>query len=396
MRFATLMVAAGAVLLGGVGEATAQGFDLSGFAAFEPRLFVQSPQTELQFSGLQLSGLLVPEIGYRTSDRQHQFKLSPFVRVDSRDDERTHFDLREAYWRTVQGDWEVLTGFNTFFWGVTESRHLVDVINQTDALEDIDDEDKLGQAMVNVGWQRDWGRLDAFLLLGFRERRFAAPEGRPGLPLPIRRRGRFPDGRRDVDLALRYSHYLGDWDVGVHLFRGTSREPAFVVGDDGASLVPTYRNINQAGLDLQYTRGAWLWKLEGIVREGEGRTFGAAVAGFEYTLYQLGGGAADLGLLAEFLVDGRDASAPVTPFDHDLFVGGRLALNDVQDAQVLAGAVIDVQDGSTAVRVEAERRISDHLDLELEGRFFIGVDPFNSLRPFHRDSFLNLRLYWFF
>ncbi len=234
------------------------------------------------------------------------------------------------------------------------------------------------------------------MLLGFRERTFAGPEGRPGLPLPVRREGRFPDGRRDLDLALRYSHYLGDWDLGVHLFHGTGREPGLTVGDRGRSLVPTYRNINQLGLDIQYTRDAWLWKLEAVVREGEGRTFAAAVAGFEYTLYQLGGGAADVGLLTEFLVDGRDATAPVTPFDHDLFLGGRLALNDVQDTQVLAGAVIDVQDGSRAARVEAERRISDHLDLELEGRLFLGVDPLNNLRPFHRDSFLNLRLSWFF
>ncbi len=161
MRFLTMVIVAGAALLGGAGEAAAQGFDLSGFVALEPRLFLQSPANERQFSGLQLSGVLAPEVGYRTGNRAHQFKLSPFVRVDACDDERTHFDLREAYWRTVQGDWEVLAGFNRVFWGVTESRHLVDIINQTDLLEDIDEEDKLGQAMVNVGWQRDWGRLDA-------------------------------------------------------------------------------------------------------------------------------------------------------------------------------------------------------------------------------------------
>ena len=28
-----------------------------------------------------------------------------------------------------------------------------------------------------------------------------------------------------MDFALRYSHYIGDWDIGAHWFHGTGREP---------------------------------------------------------------------------------------------------------------------------------------------------------------------------
>ena len=155
--------------------------------------------------------------------------------------------------------------------------------------------------------------------------------------------------------------------------------------------------MQQVGVDLQYTRSAWLWKLEGIVREGQGPTFGAVVGGFEYTLYQLGGGASDLGLLFEVLHDGRDpAAAPPTVFDDDLFFGARLALNDVQDTSLLLGWLLDREDGSSALSLEAERRLGERWKIELESRLFLDVPTGNPLASFESDDFLTLRLSRFF
>ena len=156
-------------------------------------------------------------------------------------------------------------------------------------------------------------------------------------------------------------------------------------------MIPFYSVTNQLGVDLQYTREAWLWKLEAIGREGQGDTFGAAVGGFERTFYQVGGGAADVGLLAEYLYDGRDEKAPATAFDDDIFVGSRLALNDLQDTQVLAGAIVDSHDRSIAAFVEAERRLGSNYKLELESRWFLNTDDGNPLAFFDRDSVLTLR-----
>jgi hypothetical protein len=63
---------------------------------------------------------------------------------------------------------------------------------------------------------------------------------------------------------------------------------------------------------------------------------------------------------------------------------------------VLAGAVIDLGDGSLAVRIEAERRLTDRLRLEVEGRLFSNTDPGNLLHLFRRDSFVATRLSVFF
>jgi len=285
------------------------------------------------------------------------------------------------------------------FWGVTESRHLVDVINQTDFVEDIDGEDKLGQQMVQLNLQRSWGSLGIFVMPGFRQRTFAGSEGRVRLPLPVEENGaQFESsaGDRHIDYALRYSHFFGDWDVGLSLFHGTSREPRFELDEASTVLVPHYDITTQGGIDLQYTKGAWLWKLEGMLREHRDERFAAAVAGVEYTFYQAFDSAADVGVLVEYLRDGRGPGAPPTVFDDDVFVGTRIALNDTQDSQLFAGAVVDRNHGATAVRFEAERRLSERFKVEVESRLFLGTGADDVLRSFARDDFAVIRLAWFF
>ncbi len=392
-RLLGLVVLLGAVPAIGAAASEGGAWTASGSFGLELRWFPEAPAFPGQLDGTQPSAVLEPELRWRSADRRHQVDLAAFGRFDGRDDERSHLDLRLGSYRYVGDAFELLAGVSRVFWGVTESRHLVDVINQTDAVEDIDEEDKLGQPMLRLAFDRDWGRLEIFSLLGFRERTFPGPEGRLRPPLPVAEEARFESGR-GVDWALRYSHVLGDWDVGATLFRGIGREPRLLTAADGASLTPVYQLTHQAAVDVQYTRGAWLWKLEALAREGQGATFGAAVAGFEHTFFQVGGTAADIGMLVELLWDGRDATAPPTIFDGDTFVGARLALNDVQSTQLLAGAVVDHGDGSIAALVEASRRVGSRLTLELEARLFPRTDPTGDLAAFDRDSFMNLRVAW--
>jgi hypothetical protein len=164
----------------------------------------------------------------------------------------------------------------------------------------------------------------------------------------------------------------------------------------GGRLIPFYAVTHQAGVDAQVTRNAWVGKLEAFAREGQGSTFGATVAGFEYTFYQVGESALDIGVLAEYLYDGRDLNAPPTIYDDDLFVGSRLAFNDALDTQVLGGAIVDRNDGSVAAFLEAERRIGSRVKLELEARWFVNVAPTNTLKVFDRDSHVMLRFSRFF
>ncbi len=286
------------------------------------------------------------------------------------------------------------------FWGVTESQHLVDLINQTDLVENPDGEDKLGQPMVNVSFIRDWGIVDVFIMPFFRERTYPGPGGRLRPQLVVDTdNAQFESGagRHHLDLALRWAHTLGEWDVGVSMFRGTNRDPLLVpqVTAEGIPvLTPYYQIVNQVGLDLQRTHGGWLWKLEAISRGGETLDrYLAFTGGFEYTFVGVVGSAIDLGLLSEYLYDSRGRTQAA--FNDDVFVGSRLAFNDVQSTDLLVGAIIDRRTGATLFSIEANRRMTDNWFLSIEGRAF-ATGQRDALSGVRRDSYLQIDLQRYF
>ena len=375
-------------------------WDRSGNVELQSRLFADDALWPGQRSQMaQVSLAATAELRWRNAAADQRTSVIPYLRWDSVDDERNLVDLQEAYWAREGDSVEFLAGINTVFWGVTESVHLVDIVNQTDAAGDIDGEDKLGQPMLNLAWQQDWGLISAYVLPYFRERNYPGAEGRLRTPLPVDSdRAVYESSReeRHVDLALRYSHYIGDMDIGLSVFSGTSREPRLVPAEDAATLVPHYDQVDQVGVDLQYTRDAWLWKLEAIARNGFSETFAAAVGGFEYTFYQVAQSTADVGLLVEYQYDARNELEPFTTADNDVFAGLRLALNDTQDTSLLAGIAFDTETGETFFNVEAERRIGDSIALELRARAFSGAGPQDLTYAVARDDYVQIRLAKYF
>ncbi len=390
------------ILVAGAGNAMAadSGWDFSGNTALQLRGFAQDalwPEQNSSDAEVSVSGEW--EVRWRSDDGDQRASFIPFARWDENDEERTHLDLREAYWAYEGDPFELLVGINKVFWGVTESVHLVDIINQTDLVEDIDQEDKLGQPMVNLAVQQDWGLITLYVLPYFRERTFPGLDGRFRAPLPVDwDDADYESGAKDkhVDMALRYSHYFGDVDVGLYYFHGTSREPRLLLADNGRELKPFYDQIDQVGLDLQYTQDAWLWKLEAILRDGFDETFMASVAGFEYTFYQVNESDADIGVLLEYQYDERSSQEPLTTADNDVFAGVRWSLNDAQDTAVLAGVVVDKKTSETFFNLEAERRFGDSVFLELRLRAITNSEQDEPLYSFSRDDYIQLQLSRYF
>ena len=379
-------------------------WDLGGDIALEVRTFPRSPLfPEQDHATVSPSLRLEPEIVYEWNNALDRITFTPFLRLDAHDSNRTHFDVRELNWIRQAETWSLLVGAGKAFWGVTESRHLVDIINQTDLVEDIDEEDKLGQPMLNLTLERSWGAIDLYVLPYFRERTFPDGDARLRGAVPISGNPSYESSLEEwhPDFAIRYSHTIGDFDFGVGHFWGTSREPRFLPRPRGGGLTlrAHYDVINQTSLDVQWTRDAWLWKLELIGRVGDRDDFAAAVGGFEYTLYQIFETPADLGLLVEYLYDGRSedpSKAPPTRFDRDVFAGFRLALNNVADTAVLGGAIVDTRTSEIFVLLEAAHRLGDRWLIELETRWLLNTDRDGLAGAFRRDSFATLRLSWFF
>ena len=373
-------------------------WDVSSSVDLTTRVFTEDARWPGQDDATtQLSIAGTTELRYR--GEESRASIIPYLRYDETDDERSLADLREAYWAKEAEAFELLIGVNTVFWGVTESVHLVDIVNQTDAGADIDGEEKLGQPMINLELQRDWGLVSAYVLPYFRERTFAGEDGRLRTPLPVdtdNPQYESSDEENHVDLALRYSHYVGSVDIGVSAFSGTSREARLLPNQDGSELIPFYDQIDQLGLDLQYTGDAWLWKLEAIARETQNDSFTAAVGGFEYTFYQVADSSADVGALLELQYDGRDDEEPVTLADNDLFAGIRLALNDTQNTAVFAGVGYDLETSETYVNIEADRRLGEDYVLELRARLFTNAETDDTSYAIESDDYLQLQLSRYF
>jgi len=382
----------------GTHQTQAEEIDFSASVGLEFRGFTQAPLIDNGSNRISFSGFFEPEAKWRSEDRKKRFSFVGFARYDEQDSERTHLDVRELYWSFNSGDWTTLIGINKVFWGVTESVHLVDVINQTDLVEDFDQEAKLGQPMIHFSNQKEWGKLDFYVLPYFRERTFASTDGRFNFGLNVADDAIYEssDEENHVDLAFRYSHYFGDVDFGFHVFDGTNREPILLPNKGFTELVANYSQMTQVGVDMQYTNEAWLWKFESIHRSTDVDNFFAAVAGFEYTLYQINDNAHDLGLLFEYQHDDRNELSAPTIADNDVFLAARYAFNDSQDTSILAGIVVDTENDTTFVNIEAERRIGDNLSAELRLRALTNVDESDTARAFANDDYVQLTLSWFF
>ncbi len=368
----------------------------SGYIQAEARVFLHEPADPRQH-GDNLSLATEPEYYTDWDGGRQSLTFEGFLRWDQHDDERSHADIRELVWQKAGDTWELRAGISKVFWGVAESQHLVDIINQTDRVENIDLEDKLGQPLVNLALIRDWGTLDLFVLPGFRERTFPGPRGRlRSLPRVDTDQPRYASGAEDrrVDFAIRWSHYIGDWDFGLAHFSGTAREPRLLPGlaDSGeAVLVPLYETIDQTSLDLQATKGDWLWKLEWLTRSGQGGRYSALVGGFEYTAVGIFDTAADLGFIGEYHFDDRGEDAP-TPFEDDIMVGLRLALNDAQSTEALLGIIADRQDNARSYNLEASRRLGNNWTVEIEARLFSNASPGDPLLSFRDDDHVQFTL----
>ena len=102
--------------------------------------------------------------------------------------------------------------------------------------------------MVAVGFEKDWGRLDFFILPDFQERDFPDWRGRLRALQPVDENGAVlesENGKAVTDIAERYSQDFGDWDFEFSVFHGLSREARLPLSADRSRRVPNYDLITR-------------------------------------------------------------------------------------------------------------------------------------------------------
>lgn len=384
-------------------------FESSGNIAVEHRYFFKEALYAEKLSNNQSSLSIEPELYWQWNGGNDSVIFTPFYRVDSEDENRTHGDIRELAYIHASDDWELRVGIRKEFWGVTEFQHLVDVINQTDGVEDFDGEDKLGQQMINLSLVNDWGIVDVFLLPGFRERTYAGEEGRIRGPLVVDKNNvsyESSAGQQHLDLAVRWAHSVGDFDLGAYWFHGTNREAyltpslqGLASSEEQYTLQSYYSQMDQLGIDIQATLGDWLWKFESIYRDTSVEDFWATQAGFEYSFIGIYDTNLDLGLLMEHSWDSRgevELGTQGSFLQNDLFLGARLAFNDMQSSELLMGIGSDLDHNAFTFLVEASRRFGDDFIVSFDLRLLQSNEESDLLYSLSHDDHAQLSLAWYF
>lgn len=379
---------------------SAMGLEANGDFSAEGRVFLQDGAfTSQEDASTSVATNL--ELYHDFSD-SFSLTLAAFYRLDSSDSARTHGDLREANLLYLAESWQLTVGLGRVFWGATEFVHLVDIINQTDQVEALDGEEKLGQPMAHLVIPKEWGTVEGFVLPWFRERTFPGENGRFRSPLPVDTDHPLYESSSEehhLDLALRYSTSFANSDIGLYYFNGTARDPVLLFSLDQAGcplLLPYYEQIGQSGFDIQLVAGEWLFKGEALYRIGQSRSFAATTFGFEYTLPGLGNSMMDLGLIGEYVYDDRDNGWLPTIYDNDIMGGLRLSVNDIDDSTILLGIIQDLDYSSTIIGIEASRRLGDNIRLNLDASFFLNISTQDPAYSLARDDFLRLEIIWYF
>lgn len=344
---------------------------------------------------------MIPRYELSWGEGENIVTVKPRIQFDQSDTSRTYVDPQEFHWTGYWEEFEIKFGVSIENWGVTESQQLVNVVNQINLADSIYGESKLGQGMLAGKFILDAGELAIYALPYFRPRVFPTKEGRPAARLNVRNEEAIYENDSApevIDVAARLSYTVGSLDFALSVFNGTNREPQLLPNVDQDQVpffVPRYNVMTQYGLDAQLTLGALLLKAEAIARQGRYEDMNASTAGFEYTFFDILSTGWDIGILSEHLRDSRVDDVSVNA-ENDVFGGIRLAANDASDTSAIFGYVQDIDDGTSFMRIQAERRFFDVIKVSMDTTIIIEVDELSPIYNNRNDGFVNLQLEYFY
>ena len=364
--------------------------------------FIQ-PETSIFFNGKGLHGQKNTNlsifgkgtfISYLQND-DAKFSINILGRYDENDSELRYLDFQKLKYEYFFNELEFKIGNDIIFWGVNETFNIVDIINQSNLAEDLAGTKKLGQTMASLSYSHDYGKFDMYLMSNFQERLFSGGNGRPRLVMEIDKNTvTYESSAKDkkLDFAIRYSTVLDDLDIGLSHFYGNNRAPELKANSSTLKFDPFYSIVSQTGLDIQSTKGSWLYKLESISAKNGSERYFSAAGGIEYTFYGIQNTQSDLGIIIEYIFDDRNDS----PLNNDGVIGLRWNKNDIKSTTFLAGLLIDMHGNSTRLQSEFEQRIANDLKLFVDFSINGNINQADFGYQFKEDSKMTVKIAKYF
>ena len=288
---------------------------------------------------------------------------------------------------------QIFVGKNIRFWGALEVRNITDGFNPQDMRSDIFTSDKLGVYNVAYAHYTENGEFDAIVKLYEQSREMAAapyvyyffPQEYNTLPLHYNNELKTEKSQYRPSIYLKYSastdtEYALDYAVIFENGYDSQRYYSFNPVADMSSL-QTQENaylVNKISTYDTLVVGATLFKLEAlytdVIDNSEISDYYHIGVGVEHTLTQFIG-EADLGVISEYyyyhIIDKtkRDDLALFETFQNDLFVGLRYTFNDGNDANIVAGSIIDFDYSEEVYYFEYESRLADSWKVDFDYRY---------------------------
>ncbi len=330
------------------------------------------------------------------------FLFEPFYRYDHHDKERSLFDLSQGYFLYYNENIEFKIGKEKVFWGITELKNLVDIVNSKDNASG-DEKSKLGQSLVSYSYINEkLGYIDLIYMPEFIKGTRVGKRGRLRLNLPTESYNTVYEGgagEKVPSWAIKWQNSLDNTDISIQFFRGTSRDASTlpVIENGQLKYFAGYERISQIGTFIQKVKGPFIYKFEGIKRNGQKnaiytrQNYYSYIAGIEYVSTRILKKIWDLNLFLEYSNDDR-ANNSTDIFQNDLFIGSRVNLNDVSGTEIIQALTLDLDGKGHTGNIEVSTRLKDTIRLTVNYNFYWSLENKDILYSFRRDNYLGIKL----
>jgi len=371
-------------------------FELSGYIGVEGAKFYNSTIVKGQ-SREFASTVAFPtlKVNYKNN---HRVILSPFARWDGLDKERSHIDMREAYYSGTFKSIELNAGIQQVSWGNMIGPSVVNVINQSDEREDFLRSERLGQAQANLAYIRENFSATLFVIPFFRKKNF--PDAQSPLfyfPVPIAENNVRVDHKSSPSIAARITKRIESLDVAVSHFYGTNRMPNFALDYHTMTLNPHYKVQHQSNVELQHVFKNITSKLELANKWEDKSSYQCINAGLEYVVSNIFGSGIENTFYGEYLYD-QWRKEKQFPFADAYFLGSKLNFSDVQSSEVFIKFLSNREEFTPFINVECSRRVTSNGKIILSITEYLGKElPYtSSLSVMQYNSNVSLTLRRFF
>ena len=334
------------------------------------------------------------------------FISEPYFRYDHNDKNRTLFDLKVNKFTYFKDNYEIKFGIDEVFWGITESKNIVDIINSNDSTAG-DLKEKLGQPLLAYTFFSDnIGYMDFYYLPQLIKSSQISQEGRLRFSNPTENYGHIysgGSGEKVPSWAFKWEKNIGISDFSIQGFRGNSRENSITPILEGTTIkyFPAYERISQLGTYAQLVSGPIIYKLEAIKRNGQKnsknirKNFFSYTFGIEYLYNRLFEKKWDISTFIEYSNDDRNNDS-LDILQNDLFIAARLVFNDIEGTELTTSATFDLDGGGNTALTEFSSRLSENMRVTGLYQAYWSTNNKDILYSFRRDNYFGLKVVKYF